>query len=125
VTAIQTFGDYGRWHPHLHLLVADGLFLPNGSFNVMPNVGLRPLQELFRATVLKMLQEEGKIDDGLIRMLIQWRHVSGFNIHNGVKIGRYDDKGRESLAQHIIRNPFSMEKIRYIEKTELSFTTRG
>ena len=24
VTAIQTFGDYGRWHPHLHLLVADG-----------------------------------------------------------------------------------------------------
>jgi len=21
VTAIQTFGDYGRWHPHLHLLV--------------------------------------------------------------------------------------------------------
>lgn len=56
VTAIQTFGDYGRWHPHLHLLVADGLFMPNGSFNVMPVVGLRPLQELFRADLLKILK---------------------------------------------------------------------
>ncbi|MDT8441226.1 MAG: transposase zinc-binding domain-containing protein, partial [Desulfuromonadales bacterium] len=56
VTAIQTFGDYGRWHPHLHLLVADGLFMPNGSFHVMPDIGLKPLQELFRASVLKILK---------------------------------------------------------------------
>jgi hypothetical protein len=117
VTAIQTFGDYGRWHPHLHLLVADGLFMPNGSFYVMPDINLKPLQELFRAAVLKMLKKEGKIDDDFIRMLIQWRHVSGFNIHNGVKIDRKDEKGRESLAQYIIRNPFSLEKIRYIEKS--------
>jgi hypothetical protein len=66
VTAIQTYGDYGRWHPHLHLLVADGLFMPNGSFYVMLNIDLKPLQELFRATVLKMLKKEGKID-GCVR----------------------------------------------------------
>jgi len=24
--AIQTFGDYARWHPHVHALVVDGLF---------------------------------------------------------------------------------------------------
>lgn len=114
VTAIQTFGDYGRWHPHLHLLVADGLFMPNGSFHVMPNAALQPLQELFRASVLKMLQKEGKIDEDFIRMLLQWRHVSGFNIHNGVKIDRKNEQGREALAQYIIRNPFSLEKINYI-----------
>jgi hypothetical protein len=50
-------------------------------------------------------------------MLMRWRHVSGFNIHNGVKIDRKDEKGREALAQYIIRNPFSLEKIRYIEKS--------
>jgi hypothetical protein len=111
VTAIQTFGDYGRWHPHLHLLVADGLFMPNGSFYVIPEVDLKPLQEMFRAAVLKMLKKEGRIDDAFIRMLMKWRHVSGFNIHNGVKIGK------EALAQYIIRNPFSLEKIRYIEKS--------
>jgi hypothetical protein len=46
-----------------------------------------------------------------------WRYVSGFNIHNGVKIDRKDEKGWEALAQYIIRNPFSLEKIRYIAKT--------
>lgn len=73
MTAIQPFGDYGRRHPHLHLLVADELFMPNGSFHVMPDIGLKPLQELFRATVLKMLKKEGKIDDDFIRMLMRWR----------------------------------------------------
>ncbi len=99
MTAIQTFGDYGRWHTHLHLLVVDGLFMPSGNFHVMPDVGLKPLQELFRAAALKMLKKEGKIDDDFIRKFMQWRHMSGFKIHNGVKIDRQDNKGREALAQ--------------------------
>jgi len=56
--AIQSFGDYSRWHPHLHTLVADGLFTESGYFYVMPKVDLRPLAELFRASVLKMLQKK-------------------------------------------------------------------
>ena len=35
VVAIQTFGDYARWHPHLHALVADGLFMESGYFFVI------------------------------------------------------------------------------------------
>jgi ribosomal protein S27E len=52
--AIQTFGDYAKWHPHLHALVADGLFTESGYFYVMPKVYLQPLVKLFRAEVLKM-----------------------------------------------------------------------
>lgn len=33
VMAIQTFGDYARWHPHIHALVVDGLFMENWHFN--------------------------------------------------------------------------------------------
>jgi len=62
VMAIQTSGDYGRWHPHLHIIVADGLFLQNGSFHVMLKIDLQPLQELFRAAVLQMLLQEEHID---------------------------------------------------------------
>ncbi|MCK4603144.1 MAG: transposase [Deltaproteobacteria bacterium] len=29
---IHTFGDYARFHPHLHAIVADGLFRKNGTF---------------------------------------------------------------------------------------------
>jgi hypothetical protein len=43
VVAIQTFGDYARFHPHLHALIADVLFLECGYFYVMPKVDLRPL----------------------------------------------------------------------------------
>jgi hypothetical protein len=41
ILAIQTFGNYARRHPHLHALVADGLFLESGYFFVMPKVFLR------------------------------------------------------------------------------------
>jgi hypothetical protein len=38
--AIQTFGDYAKWHPHIHALVADGLFTETGYFYVMPKVAI-------------------------------------------------------------------------------------
>ncbi len=53
---------------------------------------MKPLRELFRAAVLKMLKKEGKIE-------------------------RKNEKGKEALAQDIIRNPFTLVKIRYIEKS--------
>jgi len=117
VMAIQTFGDYAdRFHPHLHAIVSDGLFKKTGAFYVMPKVDLKPLEEVFRAKVFNMLKEEGKINDNLIVKLMKWRH-SGFSIHNGVRIARDDEEGRESLAQYILRNTFSLEKLRYIEET--------
>jgi Zn finger protein HypA/HybF involved in hydrogenase expression len=113
VMVIQTFGDYARWHPHVHVLLADGLFREKGVFYVMPKIDIQPLAELFRANVLKMLKKEGRIDEGLIEKLLKWRHNSGFSVHNGVRLARDDDAGRETLAQYIMRNPFSVKKIRY------------
>ena len=117
VVAIQSFGDYSRWHPHLHALVADGLFFESGYFYLMPKVDLHPLRELFRAHVLKMLKKEGIIDDAFVKMLMGWRHVSGFNVHNEVRIKPSDEKGIENLSQYIIRNIFSLEKLKYFENT--------
>jgi hypothetical protein len=58
--------------------VADGLFTETGYFYVMPKVAIRPLAELFRASVLKMLKDEGRLDDTLIKKILTWRHNSGF-----------------------------------------------
>ena len=71
VVAIQSFGDYVRWHPHLHALVADGLFLESGYFFVMPKTNLRSLREIFRTLVLKMLKKEGLIDNAFIKMIMK------------------------------------------------------
>ena len=36
VMTIHSFGDYLDFHPHLHALVADGLFARSGLFYVLP-----------------------------------------------------------------------------------------
>ena len=55
---IQTYGEYLNANPHLHALVADGLFTDNGMFYVAPRVSTRPLEQLFRVRVIQMLVEE-------------------------------------------------------------------
>ncbi len=117
VMAIQTFGEYpDRFHPHLHALVSDGLFRQSGAFYVMPKSALKFLEEIFRAKVLAMLKAEGKIGDETIRKLLGWKH-SGFNVHNGVRIKRSDEEGRERLSRYILRNTFSIEKMTFVEET--------
>jgi len=115
VLAIQTFGDYAKWHPHIHSLVADGLFLPSRTFHVMPRSSMKPLAEIFRANVLRMLKKEGLIDEDFIKMILKWRHTSGFSVDNSVRIKKGDSKGLTALAQYIIRSPFSLSKLRYHE----------
>ena len=113
VLSLHTFGDYPeKFHPHIHAIVSDGFFLKTGAFYVMPDVDLKPLEEIFRAKVFNMLKEEGKIDDDIIKKLMDWRH-SGFSVHNKARIARDDEKGRVALAQYIIRNSFSLEKLTY------------
>ncbi len=48
VAAVHTFGDYLVFHPHLHVLVADGLFAPDGRFHCLPQGAIGPMTELFR-----------------------------------------------------------------------------
>ncbi|MGH7771856.1 MAG: transposase [Candidatus Binatia bacterium] len=115
--SIQTFGDLVNFHPHLHCLVTDGCFMPNGWFFVLPEIDMRKLEKLFQHKVLKLLLKEKRISQEWVQKLLSWRN-SGFNIHNQVKIKSHDSRGRESLAQYILRSPFSQEKMTYWEETK-------
>lgn len=66
----------------------------------MPKVDIRPLAELFRASVLKMLKDEGRLDENLIKKILTWRHNSGFSVHNEVRLQAGDAKGIENVAQY-------------------------
>ncbi|MEE8415252.1 MAG: transposase [Desulfobacterales bacterium] len=117
VMCIHTFGfSPERWHPHLHALVTDGLFKDTGIFYVMKDMDLKPLELLFRAEVFSFLKKEGKITDELIGKLMKWK-FSGFSIDNGERIKKEDKKGRETIAQYMMRNVFNVKNITYIEKT--------
>lgn len=94
---IQSFGDDSKWHPHVNALVADGLFTETRYFYVMPKVAIRPLAELSCASVLKVLKDEGRIGETLIKKLLTWRQNSGFSVLNKVWLQLGDAKGIESL----------------------------
>jgi hypothetical protein len=75
IMVIHTFGDYARFHPHLHAIVADGLFRPSGTFYCLPKTDLKELEEIFRSKVLAMIKAEGRINDGLIEKLMAWHQI--------------------------------------------------
>jgi len=116
IMVIHTFGDYARFHPHLHAIVADGLFRPNGAFHCLPKSESKELEEIFRAKVLTLLKNEGKIKQVLIEKLMNWRH-SGFSTHVGNRIAADDRDGQRALAEYILRNAFSEQMITYLEDT--------
>ncbi len=115
--SIQTFGDLINFHPHLHCFVTDGCFMPDGWFYVLPEIDVKKLESLFRHKVFRMLLKENKISRELVEKLLSWKN-SGFNIYNHVKIQSHDCHGRESLAQYILRSPFSQQKMTYRKDTQ-------
>jgi hypothetical protein len=110
VMAVHTFGEYLDFHPHLHALAADGLFVDSGFFHVMPDVSLAPLEELFRARVITFLVKKELLPPERARMLRGWTH-SGFNVHRSERVPPSNREDMERLAQYIIRNPFSVDKM--------------
>lgn len=112
VVAIQTFGDFLGFHPHLHILVSDGCFHANGMFSVSPSVNTKALEKIFRYKVLKMLLAKDKIKQDMITLLDKWRHT-GFNVFVGPRILPRQEKSMENLARYIIRASFSHERMTY------------
>ena len=55
IVAIQTFGDLVTFHPHLHAVVSDALFVPNDWLSIVLTIDRKKIEELFRHPVLKML----------------------------------------------------------------------
>ena len=59
-------------------------------FYVAPKVSTKPLEQMFRVRVIKMLVEEELLAEELARKLLSWKH-SGFSVHNGKPIKRNDN----------------------------------
>ena len=106
--------EYLDFHPHLHALVADGLFARSGLFYCLPNVSLKPLEEMFRARVITFLVDKGLLPVARANMLRGWVH-SGFNVHRSRRVLPDEREDLERLAQYIIRNPFAVEKMQVTE----------
>gem|GEM_PF-1256792 len=107
IAGVHTFGDYLIFHPHLHVLAADGLFDAQGRFHCMPAEDLAPAIELFRHRFLHALRDAKLISPKKLADLLSWKH-SGFHIDNGGEkpVPAHDTAGRRGLAEYLLRHPF-------------------
>ena len=118
IAAVQTFGDYLGFHPHLHVLAASGLVDREGRFHLLPVDSIEPLSEQFRQRFIATLRREKLISEKRARQLLGWTH-SGFSLDAGEKpVASHDVDGRRRLAEYLLRAPFSLEKITWNEKTQ-------
>ncbi len=135
VVAIQSFGDFLGFNPHLHVLGTDGCFYGEGMFRVAPLFELKHLEEVFPAKTGSTtgtrsfprcagLLSKSKITEDLVDMMLKWRH-SGFNVFCGPKIQPGDEQAMENLARYIIRASFSQERMTYIpEKSKVVYRSK-
>jgi hypothetical protein len=68
------------------------------------------LEELFRSKVIALLLTEKLLPPERVQVLYSWKH-SGFNLHAGEPVPPEAKADLEDLAQYILRNPFSVEKM--------------
>ena len=80
----QTFGDLVTFNPYIHSLVTDGVFLPSGTFRVLPPLPEKTLCEALRQKMLSVVCTEGVLAAELGDRMLQWRH-SGFYVHNRIR----------------------------------------
>ena len=117
--AVHTFGDYLLFHPHIHILAADGLFDKEGRFHCMPAADLGPMTELFRHRFIQVLRDGKHLSTRKAADLLSWKH-SGFHIDSGGEnpIAPHDADGRKRLAEYLLRAPFSLQKITWNPDTK-------
>ncbi len=119
---IQTAGELLNFHPHIHLLITDGVFCPDGTFQRFTHFDTSLVERLFRAELLRILLCKGLISQDIVENLLSWRH-SGFSVHGEAKAP--DRDGAARLGRYMIRCPLVLERLSLDQDTgEVLYRTR-
>ena len=79
VACLQTHGSRANWHPHLHLIVTDGGFRPEGTFVSWPVHDTARLTEAVGRAVLLLFFRLAVCDEDQATGMLAWPH-SGFHV---------------------------------------------
>jgi hypothetical protein len=85
----------------------------DGEWTPVPFVDRDAAERLFRAKVLSMLTGQGLMSDERARVLMSWRHNSGFSVDDSVRFEPEDRKSMEKVARYLLRPPLSLERMTY------------
>jgi hypothetical protein len=112
VAVVQTAGDLGNWHPHVHALVSRGGWTRGWQWVPVPYIDEHAAELLFRHKVLRLLQDQGLLSEERTDLLLSWRHT-GFSVHTRVRVEPEEPGAVERLARYILRPPISLERMQW------------
>ncbi|MGY8693441.1 MAG: transposase, partial [Verrucomicrobiia bacterium] len=94
VIAIQTFGDYLNYHPHLHILITDGAFVGSHTFHALHRGDWEQVAELPFASFL-----DGIVYDG------EWGDTSGSPSEHDARRQDLDESQETSFQYDFDQRP--------------------
>jgi hypothetical protein len=79
----------------------------------VPFVDPTAAARLFRHKVIRFLEQADLIDQDRVRLILGWKHTSGFSVHNAVLVAADDGEGIERLARYLMRPPVALERLEW------------
>ena len=115
ISFIQHFGNTLNYHPHFHLIVADGIFNADETLQFheafLTEGDIVQTQNCIQKRVLGLFRKRGYFDKETVQTMLSYEN-SGFSLDAKVKIESWDIDGLERLIRYCARPPFKSENIR-------------
>lgn len=115
ISFIQHFGNTLNYHPHFHLVVADGVFSDKEDLQFyeahLTQDDIADTQEAIQKRVLGYFCKRGFFDKNEMEKMLTYENT-GFSLDAKVRIESWDKDGLERLIRYCARPPFKSENIR-------------
>lgn len=116
ISFIQHFGNALNYHPHFHLVVADGIFSGEAALQFheafLTQDDIADTQDCIQKRVLQFFYKRGLFDKETIEKMQSYEN-SGFSLDGKVRIESWDRDGLERLIRYCTRPPFKSENLRW------------
>lgn len=116
ISFIQYFGNTLNYHPHLHLVVADGIFSGETGLQfdeaILTPDDIADTQDCIQSRVLRLLCRRGFFSKEEVEKMLSYDQ-SGFSLDAKVRIESWDKDGLERLIRYCARPPFASENLRW------------
>jgi len=115
ISFIQHFGNTLNFHPHFHLVVADGIFSgEKANFHeaFLTQDDIADTQDCIQKRVLNYFGRRSFFDKETIEKMLSYEN-SGFSLDAKVRIESWDRDGLERLIRYCARPCFASQNLRW------------
>jgi len=120
ILTAQTAGESLNFHPHLHGLLANGIWGEEDVFSPFTEIDLKSLTIRFAERVLAALCKKGLVDESQVVQILRQEHT-GFSVWLGEPF--HDQESSQFVARYIERGPLSLEKLS-LQDDIVTYTTK-